>query len=467
MLTKRGGLLTVLGVALILFSLSFYAIRDFAYFVGEITKIDLREFLPNIMNLIYLSPAFILIGALILSSVIFSFTSFQQIMRPDYIEIKRKISSDRCFAGDLVTVTLEIRNKSPFWLNNVFISDILPDVFDLSFGENFIIINLPPKKKIELSYVIRCSTRGVYKIGPIQLVLQDKAGLFMKNFLIEKYTEIRVYPSYEDIRRFETLMRAYGSILFGRYRVRERGHGYDFWGLRKYQPTDSIRFIDWKASARRGELYIKEYEAERNVKMYIFLDASSSMGLGHKRMTKIDYAARVCVLLSYLANRAQDFFGLVVFSDNIRDFIPARRGKKHFYKILEALARAEAHGASNLTQAMREFIKRERRAALAFIISDLEGDFSSIEEGIKIALSNKVWPIIIAPIGPLFEILPNGELTKAFFEVALTEYMRRRDQLKLRLAKYGVKVLDVGPEEILGISLEAFLKAKGRGIRMM
>ncbi len=467
MITRRGGLFVLFGVALELFALSFYAMRDFANFIYDTFGIDLALYLPNIYNLVYLSPALIILSSIMLVSATISFIQYSFFTRIEFIQIRRELSTDRCFAGDFVTVVIKITNKSRFWIGNLFISDIIPDTFDLVLGENYISTALPPKSTAKFSYVIRSGVRGVYKLGPMQVVLQDRAGFFMKQYLVEYYDEIRVYPSYEDVRRLEFLQKAYGTILFGRYRVREKGHGYDFWGIRKYEVGDSVRAIDWKASARTGSLMIREYEAEKNIKLYIFIDASSSMSAGSVRLTKLDYVARAAVLLSYLANRAQDLFGLVVFSDGIKEFVPANKGRRHFYRILDTLAGIDSEGASNLSRTMKEFVMREKRAALGIVLSDLEGDPTIIEEAVKVALARNVFLLFIAPIGPLFERIPSDEITRSFFEVVLTEYVKRREQIRSRLARYSVPIIDVGPEDLIGVALETFLKAKARGIGMI
>jgi len=466
-LTKRGGLLLLLGASSELLALSFYGLKDFHAFILQTLHFDLKTFVPNIDSMILISPFLLILGSMILSSVLFSYISFSKTAKIESIEIERKISDQRRFAGDLVLVELTIRNKTMFWISNLFISDIVPDTFDIVFGENYASLTLPPRGEVTFSYVLRCGTRGVYYIGPLQVVFQDKVSLFMKEHLVENKTEIIVYPSYEDVRRFEFLQKMYGGLLFGRYRVREKGHGYDFWGLRKYQIGDSLKFVDWKTTAKKGELYVKEYESEKNVKMYIFIDCGLSMGVGSKRFTKLDYATRAAILLAYIANRGQDFFGLVAYSDKLIDFLPARRGRRHFYNLLDKMARLEPRGVSNLQIAMREFILREPRFSLAVIISDLEGDPSNIEEGIRIALAHKVYPIIIAPIGPLFERLYGDKYTEALKEIALAEYMKQRYEIKEKLAKYGVFVIDVGPEDILAATLEVFLRAKGRSIAIV
>jgi len=467
LLTKRGGLLLVLGASAELLALSFYGLRDFYVFLLQTLNIDLKIFAPNIDQLVFLSPYLLILGNMLIGSILLSYVSFSRIANITSIEIEREVSDIRRFAGDLLLVNIKVKNNTRFWITNLFISDIVPDTFDIVFGENYFSLTLPPRGTVSFSYILRCGARGIYYLGPFQVVFQDKASLFIKEYLVDKKTEIIVYPSYEDVRRFEFLQKMYGGLLFGRYRVREKGHGYDFWGLRKYQVGDSLKFVDWKTTAKRGELYVKEYESEKNVKVYIFIDCGLTMGSGTKRFTKLDYATRAAVLLAYIANRGQDFFGLVAYSDKILEFLPARRGRRHFYKLLDALAKLEPQGTSNFHIAMREFILRERRFSLALIISDLEGDPSILEEGIKIALAHKVYPVIIAPIGPLFERITGDRYIEALKEVALAEYMSRRESIKQRLAKYGVYVVDVGPEDILAVALEMFLRAKGRSIAIV
>lgn len=464
MITRRGGLFILFSISLELFALSFYAMRDFSDFVNDALGIDLTMFFPNIRNLIYISPPLIILSSIMLVSITISYMQYSFLTRIEFISIDRKLSANRCFAGDFITITIRVKNNSRFWIGNIFLSDIIPDTFDLVLGENYISTTLPPRTTIEFSYVVRSGVRGIYRIGPLQVVLQDRAGFFIKQYLIENYDEIKVYPSYEDVRRLEYLQKAYGSILFGRYRVREKGHGYDFWGIRKYEIGDSVKSIDWKASARVGSLMVREYEAERNIKLYIFIDASSSMGAGSMRLTKLDYVARAAILLSYLANRSQDLFGLVVFSEGIREFIPANKGRRHFYRILNVLASIDAEGSSNLSRTMKEFVMREKRAALVIVLSDLEGDPTIIEEAVRIGLARKINFLFIAPIGPLFERVSSDEVTQSFFEIVFTEYIKRREQIKSRLAKYSILVMDVGPEDLIAVALETFLKAKARGI---
>ncbi len=467
MLTKRGGVVLVVSISLQLISLTFYSINDFARFLLDTFGFDLSIFFPYIFKISTLAPYFFATGTLFLASLIASYLMFRGIIASNPIDVERSLSEERVFTGDFIIVTLRIKNKTVYRIHNLFVSDIIPDVFDLVLGENYFHLSILGNSEIVVSYILRCGARGDYYIGPTQVIIRDRFGLFMKEYLIDKKSHLLVYPPYEDVRRIEMLQRIYGGLLFGHYKVKEKGHGYDFWSLRKYVIGDPLKYVDWKATARKGELYVREYEAEKNVRLYIFIDASHSMGYGEKRRTKLDYAARAAVLLANIAARAQDLFGLVVYSNGIRDFVPASRGRKNIYLILESLAKMDPSGPSDLYATMREFIVRERHYTLAFIISDLEGDPGKIEDGIKVALAHKVKPIIIAPIGPLFEPQPTTEIGKAFREAIIAEYMRRRKRIKNALAKYRVRVYDVSPQELLVSILELFLRSKGRGVSLV
>ena len=478
MITRRGGLFIALGIFFLGLSLSFIAIHNFYVILIQITsqmgggnqinQMILGTFkgLPYIQ---YFAFYTLTLGGLLLIAASFSLLSFTTSSAIADIEIQRTVDRDRVFMGDYLTVNVKIKNKSNSAIANLLVSDVIPDSFNMVLGDNYAHVYLPPKGTKEFTYIVECPYRGVYVLGPTFVTVRDRAGFFKEEKSFENLTEIIVYPSYDDVKKLEILQRAYGGLIYGPHRVKQRGSGYDFWGIRRYVIGDHVKFIDWKSSARTGRLMVREYEAEKNLKLYILLDASKSMGFGTERMTKLDFATRAAVLLAYLANRFQDSFGLVVYSDEVLSFLEAKKGKKHFLRMLEDLARASPKGASDLAKAMQYLIRRERRASVAIIITDLEGNPTYYEEGIRIALAHKVYPIIISPVSIYFEQpSPDEEpVDKAYREVIYSEYFINREKVKNRLRRYGVGVIDVDPNVFIAVSLETYLRSKGRNIGIM
>ncbi|NIU84077.1 MAG: DUF58 domain-containing protein [Candidatus Thorarchaeota archaeon] len=474
MLTKRGGLFLILGIFLPLLGLSFLGFKHLLHFFESIMGIDggaggpggialIPILLPGINYLYLLTPYLIFIGFLLLIGFILSFMKFKISTDLKNIIIEREVNREKLFAGDFLRVTLKIRNSGRLMVDHLYLADLLPDVFELTMGENFLATSLPPNTKAEFSYVITSPVRGEYELGPVYLGFQDRAGLFVQEEEINSRQKIVVYPRYESVRRMEYIRKAKGGLLMGEHRVIEKGQGYDFSRLRQYLPSDDIRLVDWKASARMNDLIVREYRKEKNIRMYILLDISRSMGYGKRDLTKLDYMVRAATFLAYMANRSGDDFGLLTYSDKPYTFIPAKRGKSHFFQMINAVSRVEHRGSSNLLTAMRELVLQESRVVVPFVFSDLEGDPSYIEEGMKIAAANRYKPMVIAPIGPYFERRGvEDEETKAFSNLALAEYVDRRERIKRALYKYRVEIIDVGPEEIIAGALEAYFASKAR-----
>lgn len=467
MFTKRAGLYLVLGIFTPLLGLSFLGLENFLFFAREFIRSPfLNSILRSITGITYLSvltPYFIFVGFLLLIGFIFSLLKFKISTRLKNIEIERDLSREKLFAGDFLRVTLTVRNSGGLMVDHIYLADLLPDVFDLSLGENFLATSLPPGSEVEYSYVVRPPVRGEYELGPIYVAFQDRARFFVKEREIKSTQKIVVYPQYEAVKRMKYLEKAKGGLTTGKHKVKERGSGYNFSRLREYLPSDDIRFIDWAASARMRDLIVKQYQKEKNIRLYLLLDTSHSMGYGKEEMTKLDAVVRAATFLAYMAERAGDNFGLITFSNTVHNFIPANRGKPHFFRVLQEISKIDHGGTSNLPAAIRELMVREPRSATPLIFSDLEGKASLLEKGVQTAVAHQLNPVIIAPVGPYFE---RGErergLKKAFSEAALAEYFHRRERIKRDLFKYRVNVIDFGPDETIAGALEAYFSSKAR-----
>ncbi len=146
-----------------------------------------------------------------------------------------------------------------------------------------------------------------------------------------------------------------------------KGLGYEFWALRELEPTDPFKNIDWKAKAKTGKYYVREYLAESYFNVMVLYDISSSVQFGRKELLQ----AQIAVSLAYSAMASNDGCGLILFADDIVEFIPPRMGRTHFLEILNAIAKAEpmACGKTNLSVALTKLIN-EVPESLTFILSD-------------------------------------------------------------------------------------------------
>ena len=146
-----------------------------------------------------------------------------------------------------------------------------------------------------------------------------------------------------------------------------KGLGYEFWALRELEPTDPFKNIDWKAKAKTGKYFVREFLAESYFNVMLLYDVSRSVQFGRKEQLQ----AYIAVSLAYSATQSNDGCGLILFADDIVKYIPPRMGRSHFMEILYAIAQAEpvACAETNLSVALTKLIN-EVPESLTFILSD-------------------------------------------------------------------------------------------------
>jgi len=146
-----------------------------------------------------------------------------------------------------------------------------------------------------------------------------------------------------------------------------KGLGYEFWGLRELEPGDPFKNIDWKAKAKTGKYYVREYLAESYFNVMLLYDISRSVSFGRKELLQ----AHIAVSLAYSAILSNNGCGLILFAGDIVKYVPPAMGRSHFMEILDVIAHAEpiACGATNLGVALTKLVN-EVPESLTFILSD-------------------------------------------------------------------------------------------------
>ena len=160
-----------------------------------------------------------------------------------------------------------------------------------------------------------------------------------------------------------------GSLLAQR-RTMQFGGGIEFADHREYAAGDDLRYLDWNIYARHGDFLLKRFQEEQDLHVYFLLDCSQSMAIGEG--IKFDLARQVTAALAYIALADLDRIAVVAFADRIIDEFPLTRGKARILSLLDFLEGCQTQGTdTDLTQSIREFIRRKQRTGLAVLVSDL------------------------------------------------------------------------------------------------
>jgi len=191
------------------------------------------------------------------------------------------------------------------------------------------------------------------------------------------------------------------GFIAGMHKSPYHGFSVEFAEHRQYMPGDNIHDIDWKVFGKTDRFYIKQYEEETNLKAYLLLDCSASMGYqSGKRLTKFDYAGMLCGALSYMMLRQRDAVGLVSFDERIRKYVPPRSKYGYIHVLLNEIAEQKPSALTDVSNALHEMADRIKRRGLVVILSDLLDEPDKIISGLKHFRYNKHEVIVFHVLDP-------------------------------------------------------------------
>ena len=180
----------------------------------------------------------------------------------------------------------------------------------------------------------------------------------------------------------ETRMPMMGNVT-GKHRSLHRGSSVEFAEYRKYVPGDDTRRLDWKAFARSDRFYIKEFEADTNLRAYFVVDASGSMKFSGNAEPKIQYARKIAASLAYLLVNQGDAAGLSICTDKLHLEVPPSRRPAHLERLFSTLASLEPSGETGLIPALHTIAEKISQRAFVVILSDLFTDPAALGDALQ------------------------------------------------------------------------------------
>lgn len=379
---------------------------------------------------------------------------------------ERNLKKTKIFAGESLVAKTKI-NSGWYPLDVTELVDQHPPPLKLEDGGSAFTKTRPDAK---CDYSFRCIQRGRYKLGPLQLALQDKFGYFNEDIQLAEEQKITVYPPYAAIHKMEITGKGrHLGRLYGVHQTRQIGIGSEFHGIRKYSPTDEYRRIAWKHFARHGTLMSKEFEGEKNVTVLTCIDCGKTMGIGKLPTTKLEYSIQAAMMICKMADERGDSFGVILFSNKIKNYLKPGRGKLQFGRLLETLTDAKGAGTTSYATLSDYVCNTVRRTTLMILLSDFEGPIDEITLAIRKLRARGHIVLAICPFTPYFEVSPQADPALAAVSTALLTKLKREHlkQTRRELMKFGVDCIDVGPKDFLPIVTKKFLEKKKLGAALL
>lgn len=402
---------------------------------------------------------FVLSVALVFIDIIVLFN------RNVYIRCERKLS--KVFSlGDNNRVRIEVHNQSNQKLK-VRVIDELPFQFQKRDFE--IDLELEPNAQRLLKYELRPLERGEYHFGKINLYLESFIGLVQKRLSHDAEMMVPVYPSILQMKNFELKAFDRVSTNKGIKKIRKLGHSYEFEQIKNYVRGDDYRSINWKASSRRAQLMVNQYQDERAQQIYNIIDKSRAMKMPFNGLSLMDYAINTSLVISNIALQKYDRAGLLTFSDKIGATIKADRRPNHLNGILAALynekERPMEANYELLYHATRKLIKGR---SLLMLYTNFESTYA-MERVLPILrrINNlHLLVVIFFENTEIEEFVKQDALSteEIYLQTVAQKFLAEKVQMVQKLQQYGIQAILTKPEELSINTINKYLELKSRGL---
>jgi uncharacterized protein (DUF58 family) len=267
------------------------------------------------------------------------------------------------------------------------------------------------------------------------------------------------------------------GFIKGIHRSPYHGFSVEFSEYREYSPGDDTRFIDWKLFARSDRYQVKRFEDETNLRCYLVVDTSRSMGYRSGDYSKGDYARTAAATIAYFLSRQRDAVGLLTFDEKITNYLPPRHRPGQLRRLIGMLEREPEGHATDLAKPLEEIAATVRKRGLVILISDLLVPLDTLRTRLGYLRSRRHDVVLLRVLDPaevnftftnpsMFQDVESGREIYVDPDAVRGEYLRRfqehADQLTRTCSDLGIEFQQITTDRPLELVLFDLLKARMR-----
>jgi uncharacterized protein (DUF58 family) len=328
---------------------------------------------------------------------------------------------------------------------------------------------LKPEALVELTYAVRPLSRGEYIFGATHVFVSTYLGLIRRRISAGQSQPLPVYPSIVQMKRYEIRTFARTSNEYGIKKVRRIGQSYEFEHIKQYVRGDDYRRINWRATGRRANLMVNEYEDEKSQQVYCLIDKSRVMHMPFHGLSLFDYSVNTSLVISNIVLGKQDKAGLITFAETPKTIVKAERSKTQLKKIMEALYKEkEGMVEANYESLYMAVQKSVTGRALLLLFTNFESSYSLERVLPQLKKLNDRHLLVVV----FFE---NSEITTdtssrietladVYTQITAEHYAMTKIQLMQELKQHGIMSMLTKPELLTVSTLNKYLEIKARGI---
>jgi len=376
----------------------------------------------------------------------------------------RRHAPERLSNSDENEIGIYIEN---FYSFNVIIGiiDEIPHQFqkrDVLFN-----INLNTRQHKLLNYQLRPTKRGEYEFGALRIYVASPIGLINRRYNFEQTETLPVYPSFLQMRKYELMAISNRLSEYGIKKIRRIGHTMEFEQIKNYVPGDDYRTLNWKATARRGDLMVNNYTDEKSQHVYCVIDKSRAMKMPFEGLSLLDYAINASLVLSSVALIKEDKAGLITVSEKKGAVIPAERRPTQLNKIMEVLYKEKTRYLETNMELLYNVIRSTlKQRSLVVFFTNFES-MNALERQLPFLKRIAKFHLLVMVFFENTELKALSEESATdvegiYIKTIAEKFVYEKKLIVKELARHGIQSILTAPQNLTVNTINKYLELKAK-----
>lgn len=378
----------------------------------------------------------------------------------------QRILPEKLSNGDKNSIEIEIKNNYPFKVLTKIIDEV-----PLQFQKRDFLIErrIESNNKLHFEYILEPKERGEYSFGNLNVFAQSPIGLVSRRFTFQKDTILPCYPSFIHLRKYELVALKNEFLLGGIKKIRKLGNTIEFEQIKEYVPGDDIRTINWKATSKRNQLMVNQYQDERAQRVYMLIDMGRTMQMPFNGLSLLDYSINAAMALSHIILKKSDRAGMMTFSKKTENKVFAENRPGQLKKISQSLYNVQTDfyesDFSRLYQDVRFHIGQR---SLLLLFSNFE-TLDAVNRQMKYLrgiAKNHLLVIIFFKNSELQDLIHKKpeNIQEVYDQIIAEKFEYEKKLIIHELRKHGIHSVYTLPKNLNIEVINKYLEIKARGI---
>lgn len=377
-----------------------------------------------------------------------------------------RIVPDKLSNGDENEIKVKIVNRFQFKVS-IKIIDELPVQWQIRDFKIQAQLNSSEEKVF--TYTVRPTERGEYYFGNLNIYSSSVLGLVSRQQQFSAQKMVPNYPSFLQLKKYDFLAFSNRLKQFGLKKIRRIGHTMEFEQIKDYTTGDDVRNINWKATAKRNELMVNQFQDEKSQPVYCVIDKGRVMKMPFNQLSLLDYSINASLVISNIVLKKHDKAGVFTFSRKIGDKVVAKRRNTQMQLILETLYNVESDfSESDFSRLYVEVKRHIKQRSLLLLFTNFETMDALARQLPYLQALNRTHLLVII----FFENTElqtfmgrQAENTHQVFEKTIAEkFIYEKKLIVNELHKYGIQSILTPPENLTVNTINKYLEIKARGL---